>query len=305
MKSLSLIDRIDDLNLKTDSSLEIMRECGRQGIETYFCEDKDLMYENGEGYAVSTEVNIGEENYVKGRRKILGITEFDFILIRKEPPYDMNYHYATMLLDNLGVKSYNFARGLRNNNEKLIALNFSELTPDTLVTKRKKMVYEFLNKYNEAVLKPVDLFGGQGLYKLKKGEDGIKGRIDSMKGQYMIIQEFLPSVYENDKRVLLLNGEPLGALGRIPKEGDFRANLAAGGRAVSTEITKNDIKIIERIKPYLVKEGLSFAGIDIVGDKLLEINITCPTGIMPVKEFTGKNITKDIVDFFKNDCKNI
>jgi len=306
MKFLFVIDPIEKLNLDTDSSIEIMDECSKRDIEIYYCETKNLIFDNKKVYADSTLIKIKDKKYEKIKSEKKELDFFDLILMRKEPPYDLNYHYATMLLEKTKAKVINSPHGLRTANEKLVILNFPSVIPKTLVTREEKRILDFIDKYGKCVIKPIHLFGGQDVAILEKNNKNIRKKINKIinnEKNYAIIQEFIEEVYDGDKRIFLLNGEPLGGIIRVPKKGDFRANMVIGGTPKKYAINNNDKKIIETIKPYLIEHGLALVGIDIIKDKLIEINVTCPTGLVPIKKLDKKNITKDIVDYLVKEAK--
>ena len=300
MKFLFVIDPIKKLNFKTDSTIEIMNECSKSNIEIYYCETKNLFFDYDKVYADTTLISIKNKNtkQIKSQKKELDF--FNLILMRKEPPYDLNYHYATMLLEKTKTKVINNPQGLRNANEKLVILNFPSIIPPTIVTKEEKRILDFVNKHKKVVIKPIHLFGGKEVYILDKKDKSFKAKIHKIidkEKNYAIVQKFLEEIYQGDQRIFLLNGKPLGAIKRVPQKGDFRANMVIGAKPTKSKITKNDRKIINIIKPYLVEQGLPLVAIDIIKGKLIEINVTCPTGLVPIKELDKRNITQDIVDF--------
>lgn len=306
MKFLFVIDPIKNLNFKTDSTIEIMEECSKHNIEIYFCETNNLFFDHDKVYVDATSIKINNKVYKKIKTQKNELDYFDLILMRKEPPYDLNYHYATMLLDKTKTKVINNPQGLRNANEKLVILNFPSIIPATIVTKEEKRILDFVNKHGKAVIKPIHLFGGKNVFILNKKDKGIKKLIHKIidkEKNYAILQKFYDEVYRGDKRIFLLDGKPLGGIIRIPKKGDFRANMLIGGKPKKYTIKKEDKKIIKTIKPYLVNQGLALVGIDIIKDKLIEINVTCPTGLVPIKELDKKNITKEIVDYLIKEAK--
>jgi len=304
MKFLFVIDPIEKLNLKADSTIEIMNECS--GIEIFYCETKDLFFNNDKVYSNSTLIEVNAKKIKKIKKEENVLDFFDLILMRKEPPYDLNYHYVTMLLEKTKTKVINSSHGLRTANEKLVILNFPNIIPPTLVTKEEERILDFVEKHGKSVIKPIHLFGGQNVFILDKSDKSMKKKINKIiknEEDYAIVQKFMDSVYEGDKRIFLLNGEPLGGIIRVPQKGDFRANMVIGGIPKKYKITKEDEKIIKIIKPYLIENGLVLAGIDIIENKLIEINVTCPTGLVPIKELDKKNITKEIVDYLKKESK--
>ncbi len=305
MKFLFVIDPIENLKLESDSTIEIMQECASSGIDVFYCELGGLYFLNNSVHAQSTQLKLVNKGYTKIKKIDESLDFFDCILMRKEPPYDLTYHYATMLLEKTKVPVINRPQGLRDANEKLIILNFLDLTPKTIVTQDKERLLNFVKVNEKIVLKPIDLFGGRGVIALEKTDPSLKKKInDSIKKNgYVIAQEFIGSVYQGDKRIIVLNGEPIGAIIRIPKKGDFRANLALGGTPKPYMISQTDKKAIKKIAPYLKSHGLDLVGVDMIGDKLIEINVTCPTGLVPIKRYGQQNITRKIVEFLKSRIK--
>jgi len=306
MKFLFVIDSIKNLNFKTDSTIEIMNECSKSNIEIYFCETKNLFFDHDKVYADATLISIKNKKYRKIKAEKKELDFFSLILMRKEPPYDLNYHYATMLLEKTKTKVINNPNGLRTANEKLVILNFPSIIPATIVTKEEKKILDFVNKHKKAVIKPIHLFGGKSVFILNKKDKNLKKiihKIIDKERNYAILQKFYEEVYQGDKRIFLLNGKSLGGIIRVPQKGDFRANMVIGGKPKKYSLTAKDKKIIKIIKPYLVDQGLILAGIDVIEDKLIEINVTCPTGLVQIKELDKKNITKEIVEYLIREAK--
>tara|TARA_Y100000310_G_scaffold345404_1_gene464586 strand:+ start:13867 stop:14778 length:912 start_codon:yes stop_codon:yes gene_type:complete len=303
MRFLFVINPIEKLNLKTDSTIEIMNELNEN---IYYCETKNLFFDQDKVYADVTLIEIRDKKLKKIKSEKKELDFFDLILMRKEPPYDLNYHYATMLLEKTNAKVINSPHGLRTANEKLVILNFPSIIPSTIVTKEEKRIIKFVKKHGKAVIKPIHLFGGKEVSILNKEDKQLKNKIKKIiknEKDYAIVQKFMEEIYKGDKRIFLLNGKPLGGIVRVPKKGDFRANMVIGGKPKKYSLTGSDKKIIKTIKPYLIKHGLALVGIDIIKDKLIEINVTCPTGLVPIKKLDKKNITKDIVNFLVKEAR--
>lgn len=300
MKFLFVMDPIERLNFNTDTTLEIMRGCSSAGIKTYYCTDTDLFFED-ETCALAKQVIVTNKSQ-QVSEKIMPLAGFDRILMRMEPPYDINYHHTTLLLENAKTKVINAPRGLLHANEKLVILNFPDVIPDTLVTKSEKRIINFLEKHKQIVIKPIHLFGGRNVHKLSANSRGVKEIIQSIINNgddYAICQRYLDEVTQGDKRVLILGGKVLGAFLRVPKQGEFRANMALGGRVQKCELTSQEKATIDKIIPYLKSEGLDFVGADLIDGKLIEINVTCPTGLVALNEITGVDHTKAVVEYLK------
>jgi glutathione synthase len=216
----------------------------------------------------------------------------DVVFVRKDPPFDDEYLWLSLLLEHLRGRTrvVNDPRGLREANEKLYACHFPELMPRTLVASSKARIKVFLDDVGgRAVIKPVDGHGGVGVFALIAGDNNLNALIESVTrdgSRVALVQELIPEVTAGDKRILLLDGEPLGAILRVPR-GDWRSNIHVGGRVVQAEITDADRRIVERVAPRLRTDGLSFVGLDVIGGKLTEVNVTSPTGIQQMTRFDG------------------
>lgn len=287
MRFLFVMDDPSQLNPDTDSTLEIMRECREQEIETLYCDASGLHFREG---LFADCRSWGDEELER-----IKVDDLDLVMMRLEPPYDMGYHFVTLLLDQTSTPVVNSPRGLRDANEKLSILNFPDLIPPTLVTKEKEEIRRFIGEHKKVVVKPIDRFGGDGV-RLVQSIDQI-GVLE----EHIILQKFLTQAYEGDKRILVLDGDFLGAFRRVPKD-DFRANMALGGVPKKADLTDEDKRIIAGVRDYLREKGLHFAGLDVIDGMLLEINVTCPTGILPVNRLYDTNITKKIVDSLVQMC---
>ena len=229
------------------------------------------------------------------------LSDFDCIWMRKDPPVDEAFLYATHLLEVAerdGVLVLNKAASLRAWNEKLGALRFSNLMAPTLVASKVKELVCFAKEHEEVVLKPLGGKGGQGVIRVTNEAPGLEALLELITSQEnlpVMMQKFLPAVTQGDKRILLVDGEPLGAINRIPKNGDFRSNLALGGKAVETKLSNNEIDICKKLAPHLKREGLFFVGIDVIGGMLSEINVTSPTGIREVENLMSIPLADDII----------
>ena len=223
--------------------------------------------------------------------------------MRKDPPFDMDYIYATYLLEQAeisGVMVVNKPSSLRDANEKLFALNFSDCIPKTLVSSNIEQLIAFINDNEEAVVKPLDGMGGKDIYKLKIGDENINEvllRITNQGQRYIMAQEFLPEIKHGDKRILLINGIPIDyALARLPAEGSFKGNLAAGAKGVGQSLTERDRYLCKKIAPMLIEKELIFVGLDVIGDYITEINVTSPTCIRELDKQFDLNISAQLLD---------
>jgi len=235
---------------------------------------------------------------------------FDCVLMRKDPPFDQEYYYATLLLDGVSTQGgwvVNDPRGLRDWNEKVAILAFPELTPPTLVASDMALVHGFIDAHGDVVVKKLDGMGGAMIFRVKRDDmnrNVIVETITDMGQRTIMAQRFIPEIDKGDKRVLVIDGKPFShCLARIPKAGETRGNLAAGGRGVAQPISERDRAIAETVGKRLVKAGIVFAGLDVIGDYLTEINVTSPTCIVEIAEQTGRNAAVDLMDVLERRAR--
>jgi glutathione synthase len=229
------------------------------------------------------------------------MTDFDVVLMRQDPPFDMAYITATHFLERIHPKTLviNNPAEVRNAPEKLFVTGFEGVQPPTLITSDAEAIYDFRERHGDIVLKPLYGGGGSGVVRLKADDPNLDALLElhAMIGREQVIaQKFIPAVSKGDKRILLIDGEPIGAINRIPADGQVRSNLARGGRAAAVELTKRDIELCEIIGPELKRRGLLFVGIDVIGDYLTEINVTSPTGAQQLKRFGGPDAAAALWD---------
>lgn len=301
-----ILDPFDALNFVGDTSFCLMAECQRRGHAVFSIEASELAVEDAQptGRALPVEMD-SELGWVpKGSGEVTPLGAFDCVFMRKEPPFDMAYIYATYILELAPAATFviNNPRGLRNANEKLYSLNFPTLVPESLVSRSKADLTAFMERIGGSmIVKPLGSYGGQDVFLLRADDPNLGPIIDSMtaKGRTLILaQRYLPEVKtEGDKRILLLDGEPLGAFVRHPSPGDHRANISAGGRAERAEVTEDDRALCEALKGRLTDDGLYFVGIDVIGGLITEINVTCPAGVYEIGQFDGLNSAAPIIDF--------
>lgn len=306
LTSVFIIDPPDRLDPPTDTSLALMRESLNRDHRVFFCTLADLRLENGEPRARAHAVQFlpGQELFRTKGTVESALSECDILHMRKDPPVDEAYLHATYILDRLPerVLQVNPSRALRNHCEKLIPFEFPDLMPETLVTCDPVALAAFLERVGHMVVKPLEDCSGHGVFTLTRDEPDVLARFreaTAESGRYVQGQLYLPRITEGDKRVLLLGGEILGWIRRVPAAGDFRSNINAGGTCVVCELTDSDRSICERIGPWLVREGIHLAGVDIVGDKVLEINITSPSCLREINELTGARLESRILDYLE------
>jgi len=301
MKFLFVIDPIKNINPLKDSSAALMQATDNKNIEVWICTPQDLEARGDEVWASSIQINPNPWISFKENR-CLRLANFSCIWMRKDPPVNEGYLYATHLLEvaeRKGVKVVNKPSSLRAWNEKLGALRYSQLMAPTIVASKVNDLINFAQANEDVVIKPLGGKGGQGVIRLTKNSPGIKALIELITSQEklpVMMQKFIPEVKDGDKRIIIINGEPLGAINRIPKKGDFRSNLAMGGEAEKTNLTLKEKTICSEISNHFKEEGLFFVGIDVINGLLSEINVTSPTGLREIEKLSDENISEKVID---------
>ncbi|QCI21820.1 glutathione synthase [Buchnera aphidicola (Hyadaphis tataricae)] len=304
-----IMDPIESINIKKDSSFAILIEAQKRHYKIYYMEISDLYLQNGHPYARVRLIQL-EKNTKQWFKTIveknISLTVLDVILMRKDPPFNIEFIYSTYILERAekkGVLIINKPQSLRDCNEKIFISWFSELTTDTLVTRNKSQIYAFLSKHKDIIIKPLDAMGGFNIFRIQKNDSNVSVIIEHMtknETKFCMVQNYLPEIKFGDKRILVVNGQPIPwCLARIPKIGETRANLAAGGIGQIQKLTKTDWQIANYISPHLIKKGLIFVGLDVIGDKLSEINVTSPTGICEIESKKNISITGILLDYIE------
>ncbi len=288
MKVAFQIDRIETLDLNSDSSLCLANEALKRGFDVWVYTPETLTYKQNKLYAVAKKISAITSTKVNhGQDKEIILNDTNVLFIRQNPPFDMKYITYTYLLDMLtNTLIINNPSSIRNFTEKLSTLLCSDLTTDTMVTTNAEEALNFLTLHKEIVCKPLYEFGGRDIKKYNESESNIfHNEFQALSKKYntpLILQKFIPEIIQGDKRIILVDGKPVGAIKRVPKEGSIKSNLCAGGKAEKTTLTKQDTYIATEVGKTLKKHGIVFAGIDVIGDYLTEINVTSPTGIIPI-----------------------
>lgn len=291
MKLLFILDPLNSLKTYKDSSVAMMREAASRGHMLYVCEQHDLFLRNELVKVQATKFNFSDKAnwYELGQTEEVLPKSFDAILMRKDPPFDNEYLYSTYLLElasNQGARVINNPASVRSWNEKLSVAKFPQFAPEFLVTSNNDLIREFLEKHQDIIVKPLDGMGGSCVFKLSQADPNISVILETITkfGQETIMaQRYLPQILQGDKRIIVINGEPLPySLARIPKAGETRGNLAAGGTGIAQKVTPRDLEIATTIGKVLKQEGLFLVGLDIIGDYLTEINVTSPTGMVEI-----------------------
>jgi glutathione synthase len=293
------MDPIENMVVNHDTSLALMVEAQARGHELWWFTPDDLFYETGVVKARARRVSVSFEQGAHHRTHetaVRDVDEFDVVLVRQDPPFDMGYIANTYLLELAKTLVINPPLGIRNISEKTSILQFPELTPKTWVGRDLDALEAFAKGFEAVVLKILFMMGGEGVIKLAAGEAGFRAKagafLEAAGREPVLAQEFLPAVAGGDKRIFVLDGAPFAALKRLPKAGDFRANLAVGGQAAPGEIDDADRVITAAVAPVLKREGIVFAGLDVIAGKLIEINVTSPTLAQELKRFSGLDLPK-------------
>jgi glutathione synthase len=303
MRFLFVMDPAETMLPDKDTTFAFLRGAQALGHAALHCLPLDVSLLGREVYARARAIGVqADPPYVElGAFERVELSALDAIFIRKDPPFDAAYLYLTQQLDRVKdrVLVVNDPTGIRDANEKLFAFAFHELMPRSLVSTSPKEILEFAHAVGGvAVLKPLDGAGGSGVVLLDLNDRNARSLADiwTREGkQLALVQEYQPAVRTGDKRVLLLDGQPLGAILRVPRDDDVRANIHAGGRVVPTELTESERQLVAAMAPRLVQHGLYFVGLDLIGEKLIEVNVTSPTGIQELARFLGRPVEQDVV----------
>ncbi|MFC3912223.1 glutathione synthase [Pseudaeromonas sharmana] len=309
-----VMDPIQSIKIKKDTSFAMLLEAQRRGYELYYMEMADLYLEQGTAYATMRPVAVWDnaENWFElGDVVDQPLSELDVILMRKDPPFDTEFIYATYMLERAeeaGVLIVNKPQSLRDANEKLFTAWFAKHTPTTLVTRSAAKLRAFHAEFQDVILKPLDGMGGASIFRLKPEDPNVGVIIETLTdhGQrYCMAQTYLPAIKDGDKRVLVIDGEPVPyCLARIPAQGETRGNLAAGGRGEPRPLTESDWAIARAVGPTLRAKGLIFVGLDIIGDRLTEINVTSPTCVREIEAAYPISITGLLMDAIERRLAN-
>ena len=307
MKILFVADPLESFKIYKDTTFAMMREAQKRGHQVSACEMTDVRWQRGEAVsAVVREIRLtGDADawFVETGKQRTALKDFEAVIMRKDPPFDSEYFYATHLLSKAereGAKVFNSPAALRNHPEKLAILEFPQFIAPTLVTRNEADIREFHATHGDIILKPLDGMGGMGIFKV--GADGLNlgAIIETLNrdgAQTVMAQKFLAGIAQGDKRVLLIGGKPVPfCLARIPQGGEVRGNLAAGGKGVAQPISARDREIAEALGPILMARGLMLVGLDIIGESLTEINVTSPTCFQEITDQMGCDVAALFVD---------
>jgi glutathione synthase len=293
------MDHVSTVNIMGDTTFALSLEAARRGHRLYHYTPDRLTQENGRVFARVEEMEVRDE---KGNHFSLGepvrtdLSEMDVVLLRQDPPFDMNYITTTHILDRIHPKTLvvNDPAWVRNSPEKIFVTEFPDLMPPTLITRDAAEVAAFRREHGDIIIKPLYGNGGAGIFHLRRDDRNLASLLEMFSQMFrepFIIQRYLPEVRKGDKRIILIDGEAVGAVNRVPAEHDSRSNMHVGGRAEATELTARECEICAAIGPSLRQRGFILVGIDVIGDFLTEINVTSPTGVREVKRFGGADIS--------------
>ena len=310
MKLALILDQLNSIKTSKDSSFAMMREAAARDHEIFTLQQGDLAWKGAEtvGFARALELTglAGDDGHRWYRTKEpqeIPLREFDAVLMRKDPPFDMEYVYTTYLLElaeSQGARIVNSPRAIRDHNEKLSIARFPQFTPPTLVTRQESLIRNFLAEHRDIVLKPLDGMGGASVFRIHSADHNTGVILETLTHygtRTIMVQRYIPDIAQGDKRILLIAGKPVPySLARIPKPGETRGNLNAGGIAVAQPLTLRDREIAEALGPALYDEGLMLVGLDVIGDYLTEINVTSPTCMQEIADQTDFNSAKTMVD---------
>ena len=299
------MDDLSKINFTTDSTIALILESQSRDNKNYIYSPDDLFIKNNEVFTSACLVTFNNKDFSKytcAKKKIINLSSMNFIFIRQDPPYNMAYItslHILELIDSNKTRIVNEPMGIRNAPEKILIFNFPKLMPPTIVTRSKEQVIEFLKINKKAVIKPLYGNGGEGVFLISSNDINLNQIIEtfiSTSKEHFIVQKYLPEIIKGDKRIILVDGKPVGAISRVPKVNEIRSNIHIGGSARKVSISKSDKIICDIIGPELRKQKLFFVGIDIIGKYLIEINVTSPTCIREIKELSKIDIAKIIWD---------
>jgi glutathione synthase len=301
------MDPIESIKPRKDSTLAMLVEAQNRGWKVYYGQLQDIWLRNGEAFGRLTHLQIADDPtrwFVLGDVAVTSLSDIDVILMRKNPPFDMEYIVATYVLERAedsGVVVVNRPQGLRDVNEKAFVAWFPDCAPPTLISRSLEEMHGFIAEHQQVVVKPLNFMAGQSVF-VTGAEDGnrnvILETVTQAGSRYAVVQKYLPEIVDSgDKRIMLIDGQPVPmALVRIPPQGDHRGNLSIGARAEVSPLTDRDVWICEQIGPVLRDKGLLFTGIDVIGDFMTELNVTSPTGIREIERASDFRIAEQILD---------
>lgn len=312
MKFVFLMDPLHTVIMEKDTTFILMLGAHRRGHQIYFVPDGGITLIGGRLVFHAEEITPRADKdapfEIKGAAD-LSAGEVDAVFIRNDPPFDEQYLINTWLLEHFapGIPMINNPAGIRTVNEKIWAAQFTDLIPPTLIGRKYDLLKDFLQAHKEIIAKPTNSYGGQSIFYIKAGDPNVNVIFETLTAGYsrdIILQKFIPESRDGDKRIILLNGEPLGAVLRLHSAEDHRNNFFAGGKPHRAEISARDQQMISELKPHLRRLGLYFVGIDVIGDYLIEVNVTSPTCLQEINHLTGRHLEDDVIGFVENLARN-
>jgi glutathione synthase len=309
-----VMDPVDKINIDKDTTFVLMLEAQRRGHEIYFMELDDMFIRAGTVHGRYRRLTLARAtpHYQLGESVTGALEDFASVWMRKDPPFDMKFFFATHLLSLIDQRKcfvLNNPKGLREANEKLYALRFPEQIPQTMVSGNMEQLRTFMTELGgEMIVKPLDGCGGSGVFYLNEQDRNTNAILEAAtdNGRRLVMgQRYLPEIRQGDKRIVVLNGEPLGAVLRVPLESETRGNIHVGGSCVKTEVTARDEEICAALAPLLRADGLHFVGLDVIGSFLTEVNVTSPTGIQEINALNGVSLERQVIDFVERQVENL
>ena len=309
-----VMDPVDKINIDKDTTFVLMLEAQRRGHEIYFMELDDMFIRAGTVHSRYRRLTLARAtpHYQLGEWVTGALEDFASVWMRKDPPFDMKFFFATHLLSLIDQRKcfvLNDPKGLREANEKLYALRFPEQIPQTMVSGNMEQLKTFMTELGgEMIVKPLDGCGGSGVFYLNEQDRNTNAILEAAtdNGRRLVMgQRYLPEIRQGDKRIVVLNGEPLGAVLRVPLESETRGNIHVGGSCVKTAVTARDQEICAALAPLLRADGLYFVGLDVIGSFLTEVNVTSPTGIQEINALNGVSLERQVIDFVERQVENL
>ncbi|NMH59243.1 glutathione synthase [Alteromonas ponticola] len=308
-----VMDPIASIKPHKDTSFAMMLEAQRRGATLYYFEMGDLYLDNGVPKGLARQVSVRDQAtdfYTLAESKDVNLADIDVFLMRKDPPFDSEYLYATQILtlvEEAGALVVNKPSSLRDFNEKLFTSWFPDLIPATLVTRNPTLIKSFHQKHKDIICKPLDGMGGASIFRVKEDGNNLGVVIETLtqlNKRYMMVQAYLPEISEGDKRILIVDGEVMPyALARLPSQGETRGNLAVGGTGRPQPLSESDLELAQKIAPVVKEKGLLFVGLDVIGNKVTEINVTSPTCVREIEAHFDINITGKLFDAIERRIK--
>ncbi len=304
-----VMDPLTGIDIEKDTTFVFLEEAGARGHECLYIPPESLAIRRGTPEARVRQVAVRRkvgDHFTLGEERRCTLDELDVVLLRKDPPFDMEFFFDTHaagLADSTRVLVLNDPRGLRDANEKLYALHFPEVIPESLVTADMTLLREFLTDLGgEMIVKPLDGCGGAGIFHVRADDRNVNAILEASTDQgrtRIMAQRYLPEVRQGDKRIIVIDGEPLGAVLRVPSDAETRSNFHVGGAAARSPLTDRDREICAQLAPRLRQDGLIFVGLDVIGDYLTEVNVTSPTGIQEINALDGVKLEADMLDWIE------